>query len=84
MTYKLFCLVSVLSDGKLSLLLGFVFLIGYKVLDAINVCCCCLILLFVLTRFLNNGRFHQPKAAFFTPLIYLSLRRSICSYTNFY
>ena len=40
------------------------FLNGHKVLDVINNCCCCLILLFILTRFLNNGRYHQPNAAF--------------------
>ena len=49
--YKLFCLVSVLSDA---LELVIMFFVIDKVLDVINVCYCCLIFLFVLTCFLGN------------------------------
>ena len=31
--------------------------------------------LFILTRFLNNGKSHQSNAAFFTPLSFFRLRR---------
>ena len=36
---------------------------GHRILDEIKVCCFCLILLFVLTRFFNDGRSHQSDAA---------------------
>ena len=63
------------------------FLNGHKVLDVLNVCCCCfccLFLLLVLTRFLNDGRSHQSKAAFFTPLSCLLWRRSFYSFADFF
>ena len=43
----------------------FCFQNGHKCFDAINVCCCCccLILLFVLTRFLSIGVFHECNAS---------------------
>ena len=80
--YKLFCSVSDKSYPILTFVLNFL-IIGHKFLDVINVCCCCLIFLFVLPRFLNNGKSHQSNAAFFTPLNYLLWRQYFCSFTNF-
>ena len=82
--YKLFCLVSVLSDAILTLLLSFVFQNGHEVFDVINFCCCCLILLFLLTRFLNICTSHQSNAPFLLHHSYLFWRLSFRSYTNFF
>ena len=53
--YRLFCLVSALSDTFLTLLISLFFFLNWRwVLDVIKVCCyCCLILLFVLVCLLN-------------------------------
>ena len=83
-SYKLFCLFSVLSDAILTLLLSFVFKNGHKFFDVNDVCCCCLILPFVFVRFLNIGISHQSNASFFTPLKYLLWRLSFRSYTSFF
>ena len=72
MSYKLFCLFSVLSDAILTLSLSFVFIMDVLFFDVINVCCCCLVLPFVFARFLNIGLSHQSNAFFYSTELFAS------------
>ena len=65
---------------EFDIVIRFFKLIGHKLLDLSKV----YVLLFSCSFcFPNNGRSHQSKAAFFTPLNFLRWRRYFCSWTNF-